>query len=388
MKKVIIFRNDLLFRSETFIKEQARFLSRWQPVLVGYDQVKDGLDLSGLEFRIIPGAASRTIGRYALRLLRMLGLPHQSTVEALRAVDAQLVHAHFGTDATDIWPSVKVLGLPMVVTLHGYDINIHREWWESGRGGIHRRVYPRRLLKMAQDPTVHFIAVSQAIKRRAVGYGIPEDKITVCYTGVDTERFKPGGLPIDQRGKRILFVGRMVDKKAPLLLIRAFSEVRKQVADAELVMIGDGPLLEGARQLAQDLNIPVEFCGAQNSNYVLTELNRARVLCLPSVTADNGDAEGFGLVILEAQASGVPVVTSAQGGADEGVLNGCTGYTFEECDLHSMVQGLLGFIGTAADLMGTSAAAVQYVQDRFDVRDCSACLEHIFDRVTATERRI
>lgn len=340
MKKVIIFRNDLLFRSETFIKEQARFLSHWHPVLVGYDQVKNGLDLSGLEVRIIPGVASRTMGRYALRLRRMLGLPHQSTVAALRAVDAQLVHAHFGTDATDIWPSVKALGLPMVVTLHGYDINIHRQWWESGRGGIHRRAYPRRLLKMAQDPAVHFIAVSQAIKRRAVEFGIPEDKITVCYIGVDTERFKPGGLPLEQRSKRILFVGRMVDKKAPLLLIHAYSEVRKQVPDAELTMIGDGPLLKEARLLAKTLGVPVEFLGAQDRDAVLRQLHLARVFCLPSVTASNGDAEGLPISILEAQACGIPVVTSAEGGL-EGIVDGVTGKGFIQNDLLSLIGALV-----------------------------------------------
>lgn len=388
MNKVIVFRNDLLLRSETFIREQAQSLRKWRPVLVGYDQVKGGLALDGLEARIIPGAATNTISRYALRLRQMLGRPHSAAVQVLRATGAQLVHAHFGTDATDIWPSVKALRLPMTVTLHGYDINIRREWWESGKGGIHRRSYPRRLLKMAQEPSVHFIAVSHAIKSRAIDYGIPEGKISVCHIGVDTERFQPGGLALDQRNKRILFVGRMVEKKAPLMLIRAFSELRKQVPDAELAMIGGGPLLNDARQLAQNLDVPVEFFGAQGSDIVQQQLNQARLLCLPSVTAENGDAEGFGLVILEAQACGVPVVTSAMGGAAEGVLDGVTGSIFEERDLHALVKGLLGLIETDSALMDASAAAVQFVQDRFDVRDCSACLEHIFDRLTAIERQI
>lgn len=387
MKKVIIFRHDLLLRSETFIKEQAQFLVDWKPVLVGYDRVKDGLDLGLLDVKIIPGAEAKTMGRYALRLCQLFGQPHQPTVAALRAIGAGLVHAHFGTDATDIWPSVKAVGLPMAVTLHGYDINIHRKWWEAGHGGIHRRAYPRRLLQMAHEPAVHFIAVSQAIKRRAIEYGIPESKITVCYIGVDTERFKPGGLPIDQRRKRILFVGRMVEKKAPLLLIRAFSEVRKNIPDAGLVMIGDGPLLKGARQLAQVLDVPVEFLGAQDTDAVLAQLHLARVLCLPSVTSENGDAEGFGLVILEAQACGVPAVTSALGGAAEGVLHRHTGYIFDEHDIHAMVQGLLTFISTDAALMTPSTAAMQYVQARFDVRDCSECLEHIFDSFLSIENR-
>src|SRR5690606_12677303 len=133
----------------------------------------------------------------------------------LNRLQADLVHAHFGIDATDIWPSVKKAGLPMLVTLHGYDINIDREWWEDGHEGLRRRVYPQRLLTMAKDPKVHFIAVSQAIKKRAIEFGITPEKITVSYIGVDTDRFKPAGLPLSERKRRVLFVGRMVEKKAP-----------------------------------------------------------------------------------------------------------------------------------------------------------------------------
>ncbi|MGY0652272.1 glycosyltransferase [Luteimonas sp. A537] len=340
MKKVIVFRNELLPNSETFIKEQTRALVGWKSVLVGYGSVKDGLDLDEFEVDLIPCASAGTIGRYALRVRQLLDSPHPATVTVLLGTGAALVHTHFGPDATDVWPSVKAAGLPMVVTLHGYDINVHREWWEAGHGGIHRRAYPRRLLQMAREPAVHFIAVSHAIKCRAIAYGIPEDKITVCYIGVDTERFKPGGLPIDQRSKRILFVGRMVEKKAPLLLIRAFSEVRKQVADAELVMIGDGPLLNDARKLARTLDVTVEFMGAQDPNTVLAQLHLARVLCLPSITAENGDAEGLPISILEAQACGVPVVTSAKGGL-EGIIDGATGRGLAENHLPSLVGALV-----------------------------------------------
>lgn len=386
MKKVIIFRNDLLLRSETFIKEQARFLVHWEPVLVGYDRVKDGLDLGRLEARIIPGAAAKTMGRYALRLGQLLGRPHQPTVASLRATGAGLVHAHFGTDATDIWPSVKATGLPMVVTLHGYDINIHRQWWEAGHGGIHRRVYPRRLLQMAHDPAVHFIAVSQAIKRRAIEYGIPEDKITVCYIGVDTERFKPCGSPIDQRRKRILFVGRMVENKGPLHMVRAFAEIRKQVRDAELVMIGDGPLLAEAKSLAGEMNVEVSFLGAQSPEAVLALLNESRVLCLPSITIANGASEAFGMVLIEAQSCGVPVVTSAQSGAAEGILDQVTGHAFQEGDIPAMIKGLLAYLNKSNDLVRASAAARQHVQARFDLCACSAKLENTYDVSALTSR--
>ena len=198
------------------------------------------------------------------------------------------------------------------------------------------RTYPARLLKMAIDPAVRFIAVSNALKGRAVRFGMPQNKIDVSYIGVDTQLFKPLGLPLDRRRRRILFVGRMVEKKAPLLLVEAFAALRTRMPDAELVMIGDGPLLPEVRKRANILGVPITLPGPCGAKAVIEHLSRARVLCLPSVTATNGDAEGFPLVTLEAQACGVPVVTSALGAATEGVLDGVTGHSFPGGDRQAM----------------------------------------------------
>jgi glycosyltransferase involved in cell wall biosynthesis len=381
MKKVVVFRSELLPRSETFILEQVRALTDWTPTLVGYRKVADGLALDGIDVRILPGLNAGRWRRWFLRTCQYFGVAHPPTVSALRRLAPDLIHAHFGLDAVDLWPSACKLRVPTLVTLHGFDINTYREWWEAGHGGPLRRSYPRRLLRMANNPAVHFIAVSKAIKLRAVEYGIPEQKITVAYIGVDTNRFRPGGLPLDQRRKRILFVGRMVEKKAPLLMVRAFAEVRKSVPDAELVMIGAGPLLEDAKALANELSAPVEFLGARNSDEVLANMHEARVFCLPSVTAANGDAEGFGLVILEAQACGLPVVTSAKGGANEGVIASETGSIFNEGDATALVSELKEFLLNDARAMNVTVRSAQFIRETYEIRSCSRQLALAYNQL-------
>tara|TARA_R110002049_G_scaffold242974_1_gene416757 strand:- start:2691 stop:3569 length:879 start_codon:yes stop_codon:yes gene_type:complete len=288
------------------------------------------------------------------------------------------VHAHFGTDATIIWPSVKAAGLPMLVTLHGFDINIHREWWESGHGGLRGRVYPRRLLEMAQDPAVHFIAVSNAVKECAIKYGIPENKVTVSYIGVDTDRFQPAGLPIEKRKNRILFVGRMVEKKAPLIMIYAHSKIFDEIPDAELVMIGSGPLLPAAKQLASRLGSNVTFLGACNSDQVLSELHKARIFCLPSITSENGDAEGLPISILEAMSCGVPTITSARGAADA-IQNRTNGVLTKEgsiSDLSINAVKILKDISLSTSLSRTAASTIN---QRFDIKHCTHSLQGIYN---------
>lgn len=300
-------------------------------------------------------------------------------VHAIKGLGTQLMHAHFGTDATDIWPSTRAAGLPMLVTLHGYDIQTKRDWWESGAAGLRRRVYPKRLLRMAKDRTVRFIAVSSEIKRRAVEFGIPESKIYVVPIGVDAERFRPAGLPLAQRPKRVLFVGRMVEKKAPLLLIRAFESIRSAVPEAELVMAGDGPLLPAAVRLARELRLPVQFRGALTSKQVEVELREARVFCLPSIEASNGDAEGLPITILEAMASGVAVVTSARGADGDLILNGQNGFFADPGD-QEQVSALTVSILRSDDLaLRLTESARHRILAKFDLHSCSRLLETVYE---------
>lgn len=379
VKRVAIFRTDLLPLSETFIGEQAGALQSWRPVLVGRREVKDGLRLPAIAREVVPASRSRIVR--ALRLWLCLADPR--LVRRLEALQVDLVHAHFGPDATDIWPSVRSAGLPMVVTLHGYDVNIDRRWWEAGGAGLRMRVYPRQLLRMARDPAVRFIAVSEAIRGRAVALGIPAEKVSVASIGADTRKFRPEGAPVVQRGRRILFVGRMVEKKAPLLLIQAFAVLRQQVPDAALAMIGDGPLLPAAKELAHELALPVSFLGARPSSEVLAQLQQAAVFCLPSATALNGDAEGLPISLLEAQACGVPCVTTRHSGNPEALDDGRSGKVVPENDVAALAAALRDALTDSAWQESASAQARAHALERFSLARCSEALERIYDEHVA-----
>jgi glycosyltransferase involved in cell wall biosynthesis len=268
----------------------------------------------------------------------------------------------------------------MLVTLHGYDINLHPEWWETGRGGRRRCNYPRQLLRLAREPKVRFIAVSRAICQRAIDYGIPADNITVNYIGVDTNTFKPGPIPISKRSKRILFVGRLVEKKGTAYLIRAFAGVRKKIPDAKLVIVGDGPLRSSLRALAASLNVPVDFLGALSSDQIRDQMDQARAFCLPSITATNGDAEGLPIAILEAQSSGLPVVTSARGGVGEAVINGLTGSAVKEAAIDSLEEALHLLLsnGQLAEALGKRGR--DQAVEQFDLYRSSEHLETLYSK--------
>ena len=374
---VLVFRTRLLPLSETFIRNQVLALRRWRAMLIGLQYV-GGLELSQLHCQLLSSCKMRPFPSVVRAVLRELNLPPPGVRRYLQDLRPALAHVHFGTDLVALWPMLNRLQVPIITTLHGYDINIHPTFWR--RGWRASRRYPQRLLAISRDSRVQFIAVSEAIKERAIEFGLPADRVAVRYIGVDTRQFAPAGKPIGARPRRILFVGRMVEKKCPTILIHAFDEVRQHVPDAELVMIGDGPLLESCRLLAASLRAPVQFLGAVRHSQVQQELDQARVFCLPSITAANGDAEGLGIAIVEAQAAGVPVVTSSRGGAGEAIEHGVTGYGFPESDRDALSAALTRVLrddGVATDM---SAAARVRACSMFDLHQCTSLLESLYDQ--------
>jgi glycosyltransferase involved in cell wall biosynthesis len=168
--------------------------------------------------------------------------------------------------------------------------------------------------------------------------GYPQDKLQVHYIGTDVNRFKSS--PQTRDSNLVLFVGRLVEKKGCEYLMRAMELVQIERPESKLVVIGDGPLRQSLECLARTTNIRCSFLGAQPSASVAEWLGRARVFCAPSVTAANGDSEGLGLVFAEAQATGTPVVSFKHGGVPEVVRDGDTGLLAAERDHQGLARHL------------------------------------------------
>ncbi len=378
-RRVAIYRTQILPLSETFVRDQALALRRWQPVLVGEREVK-ALPIDGLPVHTgFSGAA--TFGQRAAGLVsRSLGLAPPRMTGVMRQVAPRLIHAHFGFDGVEAWPVARRLGLPLLVTLHGSDITIRMDWFAQGRAGRRWQGYPARLARLAREERVTFIAISENIRQAAIAAGLPESRIVVRRIGIDRSRFAPGSVPVAQRPPTILFLGRLVEKKGCIYLLEAFELVRARLPDAELIIGGDGP--ERAKLAARAAAIGgVRFVGAFTRDLATTLLAAARVFCLPSVTAESGDAEGLPLVVLEAQASGVPVVTSARGGATEGIENGETGYAFAEADVAGLTERLMALLTDDALAARFSAAGPPFIAEHHDLYRQTAQLEALYDRV-------
>ncbi len=117
LRKVLVYKSQLLPYSETFIREQIRCLESWSGILVGDQVMENGLSLDGLDVRVL-GKKNRVVRKMVNTVNELLDRPSRSALSRLRKEDAQLLHIHFATEAVRIWPLIRELQLPTLVTLH------------------------------------------------------------------------------------------------------------------------------------------------------------------------------------------------------------------------------------------------------------------------------
>jgi colanic acid/amylovoran biosynthesis glycosyltransferase len=286
-----------------------------------------------------------------------------------------LLHAHFGVEGVYAIETARALRVPLVTTLHGFDVTVSKSQLLASKkiSWVNYVAWRRTLFSEGAV----FICVSEHIRRRAVEWGYPAERIVVLPIGVDVESIQPAGFA---ETPRILHVARLVEKKGTSDLLRAFADVRTAVPDAELVIVGDGPLRASLEGLARDLGVAaaVRFLGVQKHSETLRWLNRSRLLCLPSTTASNGDQEGLGMVLLEAGAAGKPVVGTDHGGIPEAVEDGSNGFLVPERDAAALADRLLAMLSDPQLCERFGKAGREMVVERFNLRRQTEKLESLY----------
>lgn len=376
-ENILVYRESLLAFSETFILAQGEALTRFRSHYVGMIGV-GGLATPADRTHLLGPDAP---GLWARARFKLLGRVPDVAGKRLRGLRPALVHAHFGTNATDAMWLADCLDVPLVVTFHGFDATMHGietivqpSWWPW-------RLWRRRLVRRAS----RLIAVSDFIAGRLLRQGLPEGKIVRHYIGIATEQW--ACRPLAGRSDTVLFVGRLVEKKGLGPLLHAMVSVQAVHPGVDLVVVGDGPLRGALERMARTLGVQVRFMGAQPKAVVAQWMGTARMLCLPSITAANGDAEGLGMVALESMASGMPVVAFRHGGIPEAVVHEETGLLCPEGDVAGLAQGILRLLEDNDRWQAMSAAGRERVVRHFDLARQSAVLEGIYQEAIATYGR-
>src|SRR3972149_4562799 len=205
--------------------------------------------------------------------------------------------------------------------------------------------------------------------------------IIILSYGIRIEKFRFSERKVqDKEPIRILTVGRLVEKKGHEYAIKAIAEVVKRHGNIEYMIAGDGPSRSKLENLVVTLEIEnyVKFLGAVDQDEVLKLYERSHIFLLSSVTASDGDSEGLPVVLLEAQAVGLPIISSLHGGIPEGVLDSKSGFLVPERDVDALVERLEYLIEHPELWSEMGRCGRKFVEERYDIQKLNQRLVKIY----------
>ncbi len=284
-----------------------------------------------------------------------------------------VIHCHFGPNGIH-GSLLKKMGVrgKYITTFHGYDMSsiilnngemIYKDLFNDGD---------------------LFLPISDYWGKKLIDLGCDENKIIVHRMGINLqnlkflERKKQPEKPI-----RILTVGRLVEKKGHKYSIQAISKVIKKCRNIEYVIAGGGPLRKELENLVSELRIEdyVKFLGPVNQDEVLNLYDQAHIFLLPSMTASDGDKEGIPVALMEAQAMGLPVISTLHSGIPELVIDGKSGFLVPEKDVDTLVKKIEYLIEHPEIWPKFGSYGRKFVEEKYNIRKLNQRLLEIYSNL-------
>jgi colanic acid/amylovoran biosynthesis glycosyltransferase len=241
---------------------------------------------------------------------------------------ADLMHIYFGHTGVHLLPFIECWEKPCVVSFHGADVMLKAA----------NPDYATKLRRMFEAAPL-ILARSHSLARRLVSLGCPPDKIRINRTGVPLQQF-----PLTRRGAprdgewNFLQACRLIPKKGLTTCLRAFAIYHASHPGAQLFIAGKGPLQPTLEELAAQLGVSanVHFTGFLSQADLLDLYHRSHIFLHPSEMPADENQEGIPNSILEAMATGLPVLATRHGGIPEAVEHGRSGALVDERDFEAL----------------------------------------------------
>lgn len=324
---------------ETFINNHIRYLHPAEILCEGYfpwlfEERPGTIFRFPLSNRYVKGTVRRLLPatfekRYDNALARFL-----------QEKSIQVVFAEYGPVGANITRGCRIAGVPLLVIFHGFDASDRQTLAAYHEGYQALFTYATKI-----------IAVSRPMREKLISLGAPADKICWNPYGVDTATFRPAANQHGNDGPvKLIFIGRLTYKKAPDLLIKAFHLAQNSTPNCQLTIIGSGEMKQTCLELIRELRLAdkITLLEAVPPDQVPGLLREADIYVQHSVISGSGDSEGTPNSILEASASGLPVVSTLHGGIPDVIIHGETGFLVAEKDVPEMARYLSMLVSDAA----------------------------------------
>ncbi|MFZ4766082.1 MAG: glycosyltransferase [Roseimicrobium sp.] len=291
-------------------------------------------------------------------------------VDLLRRDKPDLVHVYYGHKAVHFYDMLRAWGGPFVVSFHGVDVSKFLD--EPNYAETLQQVFAAADLVMAR---------SQSLLDRLVQLGCPTDKLRMNRTPIPLEHLAASMRQPPADGQwRLVQACRLIQKKGILTALKALTLVKQQYPSVRYVLCGEGSLKPKIEEAVKNLGLEdnVELLGWLDQDQLLEQYRIAQLFLHPSELTKDDDQEGIPNSMLEAMATGLPVVATLHGGIPEAVTNGYDGLLVPEKSPEQLAAALLQAMNDARVLEQLSQNAATSVRASFGSEAQVAALEDVY----------
>lgn len=281
-----------------------------------------------------------------------------------------LVHVYYGHKAVHFYDMLCAWGGPFVVSFHGVDVSKFLD--EPNYAETLQKVFATAKLVMGR---------SHSLLKRLEELGCPKEKLRLNHTPIPLEHLETITRKAPSDGAwRLVQACRLIEKKGILTTLRALQIVVQTHPELRYILCGEGPLKEKILKTARALGLEnhVELRGWMNQEQLLEEYQNAHVFLHPSEMTKESDQEGIPNSMLEAMATGLPVVATNHGGIPEAVTSGHDGLLVPEHSPVELANAILKLLGDPSLLETLSTNAAASVRANFGSKAQVAALEDVY----------
>jgi colanic acid/amylovoran biosynthesis glycosyltransferase len=287
--------------------------------------------------------------------------------------DFDILYCHFGPTGIK-GAMIKNTGLidcKLLTSFHGFDMSTYI--LKKGKN-----VY--NFLFNIGDA---FLPVCDHWKNIMIKLGCSENKIIVHRMGIDLKKFISKEKLLNNTKTRIISIGRLVEKKGIEFVIKAVKNVLGEFPDIDYIIVGDGPLRKKLDNLINKLRIEnnVKILGNKTHEEIIELLYDSDILLMPSIVAKDGDCEGIPVVLMEAMATGLPVISTYHSGIPELVKNGKSGFLVPERDIKGIADKLKYLILHYEERLEMGRAGREIIEKEYDIKILNKKLIDIFIKI-------
>ncbi len=280
-----------------------------------------------------------------------------------------IIHCHFGPigERGVLLREIGVLKGKIITAFHGSDMSFHIK--KHGRDAYNF------LLKKGDL----FMPISERWKQKLIEMGCDERKIVVHRMGINTSSFSFSPR-ISNKNIKLLTVGRFVEKKGIEYGIRAVASVLKKHPNIEYNIAGDGPLRSKMEHLIEELHVEnnIKLLGWQTQPDIARLILKSSIMIVPSVTSCEGDQEGIPVVLMEALATGLPVIASSHSAIPELLQDGKSGFLVPERDVDSLAERINYLLEHPETWPEMGRAGRMFVEKNYNIEKLNDRLEEIY----------